>query len=205
MIATNPLLQTPRPEAAPHDPEVLVTGTRPESSLRLMEGDRTWPVWAFLLGSGLRIGELVSLRWASVDLEHRRVRMVDFVSTLGYDLRALGGKSQDAVRTIELDDGLVDVLGRQKVIQKTERLAANKWDDSDLVFTRESGGQYHPMNLSRLLAIYSTELGLPRLTAHGLRHTCATADARGRDRRRRWLLSGWATPIQACLPTCIAT
>jgi hypothetical protein len=33
-----------------------------------MEGDRTYPVWAFLLGSGLRIGELVWLRWGNVDL-----------------------------------------------------------------------------------------------------------------------------------------
>ncbi len=31
--------------------------------LSLMEGDRTYAVWAFLLGSGLRIGELVWLRW----------------------------------------------------------------------------------------------------------------------------------------------
>jgi integrase len=42
------------------------------------------------------------------------------------------------------------------------------------VFTRPVGGPYHPQYLSRLLGRYSEELGLPRLTAHGLRHTCAT-------------------------------
>lgn len=47
---------------------------------------RTYPVWTFLLGSGLRIGELVSLRWPDVDVRGRRVRVVEFVSTLGYDL-----------------------------------------------------------------------------------------------------------------------
>ena len=41
---------------------------------------------AFPAGFGLRIGELVSLRWPSVDLKNRRVRIVDFVSTLGYDM-----------------------------------------------------------------------------------------------------------------------
>jgi len=30
--------------------------------LALMEGDRTYPVWAFLMCAGLRIGELVALR-----------------------------------------------------------------------------------------------------------------------------------------------
>jgi len=58
----------------------------------------------------LRIGELVWLRWASVDLDRRAVHIVDFVSTLGYDLVPSSGKSREAVRTIELDDGLVGVL-----------------------------------------------------------------------------------------------
>jgi integrase len=139
-----------------------------------MEGDRTWPVWAFLLGSGIRIGELVSLRWPSVDLKNRRVRIVDFVSTLGYDMMPSSGKSRGAIRTVDLDDGLADVLRTQKVIQSTDRSAATEWIESDFVFTRPDGGQYHPMNLSRLLGTYTTELGLPRLTAHGLRHTSAT-------------------------------
>ena len=173
MIPINPLLQAPRPKPQRKIPKYW----SPEEArkfLALMEGDRTWPIWAFLLGSGLRIGELVSLRWPSVDLKNRRVRIVDFVSTLGYDMMPSSGKSRDAIRTVDLDDGLADVLRKQKVIQKTERLAATDWIESDFVFTRPDGGQYHPMNLSRLLATYTTELDVPRLTAHGLRHTSAT-------------------------------
>ena len=173
MIPINPLLQAPRPKPQRKIPKYW----SPEEArkfLALMEGDRTWPIWAFLLGSGLRIGELVSLRWPSVDLKNRRVRIVDFVSTLGYDMMPSSGKSRDAIRTVDLDDGLADVLRQQKVLQKTERLAAEEWIESDFVFTRPDGGQYHPMNLSRLLATYTTELDVPRLTAHGLRHTSAT-------------------------------
>jgi integrase len=172
-IPINPLLQAPRPKPQRKIPKYW----SPEEArkfLSLMEGDRTWPVWAFLLGSGLRIGELVSLRWPNVDLKNRRVRIVDFVSTLGYDMMPSSGKSRDSIRTVDLDDGLVDVLRKQKVLQKTERLAASEWIESDFVFTRPDGGQYHPMNLSRLLAAYTTELDVPRLTAHGLRHTSAT-------------------------------
>ncbi len=164
MIPINPLLQAPRPKPRRKIPKHW----SPEEArkfLALMEGDRTWPIWAFLLGSGVRIGELVSLRWPSVDLKNRRVRIVDFVSTLGYDMMPSSGKSRDAIRTIDLDDGLADVLRKQKVIQKTERLAATEWIESDYVFTRPDGGQYHPMNLSRLLATYTTELGVT--AAHG--------------------------------------
>ena len=130
MIPINPLLQAPRPKPQRKIPNYW----SPEEARRflaLMEGDRTWPIWAFLLGSGLRIGELVSLRWRSVDLKNHRVRIVDFVSTLGYDMMPSSGKSRESVRTVELDDGLADVLRKQKVLQKSERSAASDWIESD--------------------------------------------------------------------------
>ena len=173
MVAVSPLGAAARPRA----PRSIPRHWTPEQArefLALMEGDRTWPVWAFLLGAGLRIGELVWLRWANADLERRAVHVVDFVSTLGYDLVPSSGKSRDAVRTIELDDGLVGVLRKQRKLQAAERLEAAQWEESDYVFTKPGGGHYHPQYLSRLLGTYSAELGLPRLTAHGLRHTSAT-------------------------------
>jgi integrase len=126
------------------------------------------------LGSGLRIGELVWLRWGNVDLERRRVHVVDFVSALGYDLVVSAGKSRDAVRSIELDNGLVRVLRAQRRLQAEERLAAKIYAETDYVFTRPAGGPYHPANLSKLLGRMTAEVKLPRLTAHGLRHTSAT-------------------------------
>jgi integrase len=131
-------------------------------------------VWAFLLGSGLRIGELVALRWPNVELDDGFVRVVEFVSTLGHETVVSAGKSRDSVRTVDLDEGLVGVLRLQKKLQASEQLAAVSWLDSDYVFTKPGGGPYHPQRLSRTLGTYSAELGLPRLTAHGLRHTSAT-------------------------------
>jgi integrase len=139
-----------------------------------MEGDRTWPVWAFLLGSGLRIGELVALRRRNVDLDGPVVRVVEFVSTLGHEIVSSAGKSWGAVRTIDLDKGLVHVLLRQRKLQAMEQRTAVSWEESDYVFTKPGGGPYHPQYLSRLLGTESANAGLPRLTAHGLRHTSAT-------------------------------
>jgi integrase len=74
----------------------------------------------------------------------------------------------------DVDDGLARVLRSQRKLQAEERLAAQDYVDSDYVFTRPTGGPYHPNNLSKLLGRMTTEVGLPRLTAHGLRHTSAT-------------------------------
>lgn len=173
MIATDPIGPAPRPRAK----RSIAKHWTPEQArefLSLMEGDRTYPVWAFLLGAGLRIGELVWLRWSNVDLDRRAVHVVDFASTLGYDLMPSTGKSRDAVRSIELDNGLIGVLRAQRRLQSGEKLAADSYVDSEFVFTKPGGGAYHPQYLSRTLGVLTAELGLPRLTAHGLRHTSAT-------------------------------
>ncbi len=173
VVTVNPLTVVPRPRAARSIPKHW-SPEQARDFLSLMEGDRTCPLWAFLLGSGLRIGEAVWLRWANIDLDRRIVHVVDFVSTLGHDLVASAGKSRDAVRSIELDDGLTHVLRLQRATQAKEALASVAYETSDFVFTKPDGGSYHPQYLSRLIGRYSEELRLPRLTAHGLRHTSAT-------------------------------
>lgn len=173
IVAINPVAAVPRPRPARSVPKHW-SPEQAREFLSLMEGDRTYPLWAFLLGSGLRIGELVWLRWPNVDLRRRRVHVVEFVSTLGHDLQPSHGKSRDAVRSIELDDGLISVLRLQRTAQAKEALASADYETSDFVFTKQTGGSYHPQYLSRLIARYSEELQLPRLTAHGLRHTSAT-------------------------------
>src|SRR5690606_32463177 len=123
--------------------------------------------------AGVRIGELDWLRWPNADLPGRRVRIVEFATTLGWDLVPSSGKSRTAVRTIDLDDGLVEILRRQQEAQRFEARAPS-YEPSEYVFTKATGGPYHPQHLSKLLAELAVEAGLPRLTAHGLRHTSAT-------------------------------
>jgi integrase len=173
LLVVNPLASTPRPTRKRAVPRHWSPGEA-LAFLGYMEADRTYPIWAFLLSAGLRIGELVALRWPNVDLDARVVRVVEFSSTIGYEVVASAGKSPDAIRTIDLDDQLVAILREQRKRQAEERLAGSDYIDGDHVFTRLSGGPYHPQSLSRQLADLSVLAGLPRLTAHGLRHTSAT-------------------------------
>jgi len=173
ILAVNPLMHAPRPKARRSVPRYW-SPEQAREFLTLMEGDRTYPVWAFLMCAGLRIGELVALRWSNVDLTEGVVRVVEFSTYLGHDVVASPGKSRDAIRRVDINTALVGVLRAQRAQQVKERLAADSYEESGHVFTRPAGGPYHPQYLSRLLGRYSEELGLPRLTAHGLRHTCAT-------------------------------
>lgn len=172
LLRSNPLTSVPRPRPKRSVPKHW-TPEEARAFLRTQEGDRLYPLWAFLLGSGVRIGELVWLRSPNVDLVGRRVRIVEFATTLGWDLVPSNGKSVTAVRTIDLDGGLVEILRRQQEAQRFEARAPG-YEPSEFVFTRPQGGAYHPQYLSKLLAELAVRAGLPRLTAHGLRHTSAT-------------------------------
>ncbi|HUR77046.1 MAG TPA: tyrosine-type recombinase/integrase [Acidimicrobiales bacterium] len=173
LVGVSPLGVTPRPTKTKSVPKHW-SPEQAREFLDLHASDREWAVWAFLLGGGLRIGELVALRWPNIDLKRRRATISEFSTTLGYDVVASNGKSRDATRSIDLDKGLVDVLKGQRRQQAAEKRAAANYVESDHVFTRAAGGAYHPQTLSKMLARLSEQAGLPRLTAHGLRHTSAT-------------------------------
>lgn len=69
---------------------------------------------------------------------------------------------------------MIRLLKRQREMQLFERHGNAAYVDSDYVFTKPEGGDFHPQTLSKRLGNVSEEIGLPRLTAHGLRHTCGT-------------------------------
>lgn len=68
IVAVNPLTHTPQPKARGSVPRHW-SPEQAREFLSLMERDRTYPVWAFLMGAGRRIGELLALRWGNVNLK----------------------------------------------------------------------------------------------------------------------------------------
>ncbi len=73
------------------------------------------------------------------------------------------------------------LLKAQKATQAAERLhAGDRWTDSGLVFTTESGGPVDPRNLLRAVEIAAAKAGVEDVGVHTLRHSAAVA----------WLESG---------------
>ncbi len=174
VLQRSPLEDVPSPRI----PRTIPRHWSPDQArdfLAFMEGDRTWPIWAFMLGTGLRLGEVVWLKWTSVDFQHSELAVIDFAARVGTKLQASHGKSANAVRTVALDHHLVSVLDKQKQVQTEDRdKRRERYLDSDFVFTQPDGTSYNPVHLSKLCHRFSEEVGLPPLSAHGLRHTAAT-------------------------------
>jgi integrase len=142
--------------------------------------DRLAPVWVLLATTGLRRAEVLGLRWSEVDLDRGRLRISQTITEVRGRLIIQGdAKSDAAERSIGLDTRTIETLRRWKVTQAADQLAwPGDWPTHGLVFTQSNGQGYRPKRLSSQFTTASDAAGLPRIGAHGIRHSYATAALR---------------------------
>ena len=164
LIPTNPLAQVTAPRAT----KAAVPVTKPDEVEVLLEaccGRRIEPLVYFVVFTGCRIGEALSLRWEDVDLEAN-------AATLRRGSRDGNSTKTGKVRDVTLLPEVVDQLKAVRARSRKERLAAGAgWHQSDLVFTSATGRPLDYDNVSHELrrALKAAGLGTRR-PWHSLRH-----------------------------------
>jgi integrase len=141
------------------------------------DGDRLRPLWVTILGTGLRRGEAVGLRWEHVDLERGVLKVRRSVTVVRGQpvVDEYGGKTEAAYRDLMLGDELTAVLREHRKRQAEERLALGPaWVDSGAVFATVDGQPLNPGQASKAFTRATSDTGLPPIGLHGLRHTHAT-------------------------------
>jgi integrase len=136
-----------------------------------------------LADTGARIGEVLGLHWDEVDLEKAVATIVwqlapDPEASSTLTLRKT--KRPRSKSVISLHPETITALRARKAEQATQRLVLGAgWPstgvDAGLVFTWPDGRGMNSKTVSKALARLSVAAGLPRLTAHGFRHSFATA------------------------------
>ncbi|MGB9866589.1 MAG: tyrosine-type recombinase/integrase [Bacillota bacterium] len=131
---------------------------------------------AIALGTGLRRGEVLGLKWQDVDLEAHCIHILQTVQRLpGEGIVTLPTKTNKSRRTVIISPGLVDILRAWRKQQLQERLAAGPlWRDTGFVCTAPDGGPLDPDWLTKAFARTVRALGLPPVRFHDLRHSQAT-------------------------------
>lgn len=120
-------------------------------------------VW-FLADTGLRVGEMIGLRWEHVDLGARLV----MVRERRYRNRVDGPKSRYGRRDVPLSAELSRALWEH-------RKASAFPQDSDPVFATGAGTPYRREAVyARMVKPAAERAGVPWASPHTLRHTCAT-------------------------------
>jgi len=122
---------------------------------------------AFMLATGMRVGEAAAVTWDAIDLDAGTVEVRGTVVRLkGRGLVVQKPKSDAGVRTLALPLWCVEMLRRRPA--------------SGTVFPAPLGGLRDPSNTQRSLRGAFRSTGFGWLTSHGLRKTTATLlDAAG--------------------------
>jgi len=149
-----------------------------EETQRLLEvayRESRYPeLYVLAVATGMRLGELLGLRWQ--DIEPPVVHVRQALKKAGPNPMFAPPKTQHGVRVVWLPPSAVAALESLRVRQQAEKaLAGSSYEDHDLVFAQANGRPLNGRNLTRrefkrLLSMAK----LPPIRFHDLRHTHAT-------------------------------
>jgi len=144
--------------------------------LNALEGDRLKAAFVTLLGTGLRRGELLALKWDNVNLKEGTIAVKEnlvWIAKKGFVFQP--PKTEKSKRVVPLPDDVLAELKRHKVRQAEEKLKIGAaYQDNGLVFCTEIGTPIIPRNFERKYKALLKKAGLTGVKLHSLRHTYAT-------------------------------
>jgi len=149
-----------------------LTPNQARSLLNALSGQRLEALYVTMLGTGLRRGEALGLRWSDVDLKGATL-------TVNHQLKREGGtlvlgdvKTQKSRRAVNLPKAVVTALKGHQRRQKAERLQVGLgWQETGYVFTTAIGTPIDPRNIGRDFAAITKAAGLGHWHPHELRHS----------------------------------
>lgn len=163
--------------------------------LKQTEKYRHWyPVFAVMVGTGMRVGEAVGLRWCDIDLEDG---MIDINHTLVYYNHETNGcycnvhspKTVNSIRTIPMLNVVKDAFLEEKRYQQENGIQCRATIDgyTDFIFVNRFGDPQHQGTLNKALRRIIRDCNdevflkqqknpvlLPKFSCHILRHTFTT-------------------------------
>ncbi|MBV9173388.1 MAG: site-specific integrase [Chloroflexi bacterium] len=134
-------------------------------------------LFAFLLGTGLRIGEALALRWSDVNLDDSVITVRHALERLrGHPWRLSVPKSESGKRLVPLVGPTSDARRAQRTRTLELRLTAGPaWRDLDFVFPTVIGTPEDQSNVYHQSEKLLAQADLPTTyRVHDLRHSTAT-------------------------------
>lgn len=168
VISINPGRMVKRPKR--EDPGITVWTA--EQCLLLLEHCEShphYPIFVAAIATGIRQGELLSLRLCDVDISKGTFVITRTVVQLGNEFIVGPPKSKSGKRTVTIPEF---ALGTIKAHIAKRRFSGA--GDGDLLFPARTGQFIRRNNLNRLLKMLCLKAGLPVVRFHDLRHTSLT-------------------------------
>lgn len=160
-----------------------------------------------VLFTGLRLGELLGLRWEDLDMQTNLLHIRRTLNRLNKvkkptapgekrtEIVIQPPKSQNSIRSIPLLPAVVQDLMNWRSVQKNDQImAGNQYQDSGMIVTNPFGGFVEPRTFKDQYDQILALAGLKHFTFHALRHTFASrAMEQGMEAKTLSVLLGHAS------------
>lgn len=135
-----------------------------------------YAAFVVMLMTGVRVGELLGLKWTDLDEKSSTLRVQRAVTQDAHRRKTLGPTKTSRTRAIPLGPRAVVALQAQRFRQAKWRLKlGDLYQDQGLIFANEYGGLREAQNVSgRYFKPLLRAAKLPDLSLYGLRHSHAT-------------------------------
>ncbi|MBH0329959.1 integrase [Brevibacillus brevis] len=132
-------------------------------------------VYLLALYTGLRRGEILSLRWKDCDLSQGKISVCQTLYYSKQQFHFLEPKTTRSNRLVSIPDTVVEVLKLYRVEQENhKRELGSVYEDYDLVAATEFGRPINPRSLTGHFLRTINKANVPKIRFHDQRHTHAT-------------------------------
>jgi integrase len=164
LIRSNPAARV-RP---PKSPQKELNPWGPDEVATLIQGARRWnqpygALFILLIGTGLRVGEALALRWRDVDLASRVVQVRRTVTLLKGRVHFHEPKTRHGIRDVALPEFAARALEDLRALRPPR-------SPDDLIFVNAAGRLPTRANIRSSLLRLLRRLDLPAVRVHDFRH-----------------------------------
>ena len=159
-----------------------------EEQQRLMFASQQYRYGVFIrftLATGVRLGELVALRWEDIDTQNSMIsirRTINRLPKIDYngsgnstEVVIQSPKTKNSIRSIPILPVIMNELLQWRNVQLADaKTAGSAYTDSGYIITHQLGGFIEPRNFKKFYDEILCGAGLGHYTFHALRHTFAT-------------------------------
>lgn len=149
--------------------------------LNAIKGNRDEVLYRVAFSTGLRLGELLALKWSCIDFDNctininKSVRRETNLETGVSYLTETTLKTQNSYELLDMPSFLISDLKKHQKSQQLEKIkAGNMYEDNNLVFCTALGKITDPRNLRKRYNTILKKAGIPHKKFHAIRHTFAT-------------------------------
>lgn len=162
----------------------VLTKQEQEKFLEAIKGHELELLYIVALGTGLRIGEILGLKWSDIDFKNnelhvnrslQKAAIYENDKIVRYEVQETTPKTKNSLRTIPVPQNIIKkLIAHKKEQNELILLLQEEYDNKNYVFCNKLGKTIEDKRPGRNLKTILTAIGIEPIKFHALRHTYAT-------------------------------